>query len=194
METLWENCLLNSRERAKSSNSSSSSSSSTSSASFGKWRVKPCVAPCSQPCACCSSCFCPCCTVYRQRLEILRLASAESYVCFGGRFAEWGCCLVGRCGRCLPILERPINNWRSALFFEAFLCYPLAVVGNRFLLQEEFQRGSDEWDDCICCCFDVLQMVQHEDELEVIKQQQMEQRLETPPPATAAMAGYGTNA
>mmetsp|Transcript_59074 Transcript_59074/g.110698 ORF Transcript_59074/g.110698 Transcript_59074/m.110698 type:complete len:215 (+) Transcript_59074:36-680(+) len=134
------------------------------------WRTSPLTAPCEEPWTCCLSCFCPGCVAFRQRHEILQL-SGEEYICFGGLFADWGCCLCGRCGRCCPALEKPFHWPTSGLLVEAFMCTPLAIVGNRFLIQDEFGRAHDEWDDCICCCFAAAQMAQHADELRLVQRQ-----------------------
>ncbi|CAJ1425201.1 unnamed protein product [Effrenium voratum] len=144
------------------------------------WHVKPVRAACAQPVTCCLSCACPCCVAWHQRQEILDL-SGQAYTCCGGRFADWGCCLCGRCGRCCPMLEEPFDAPNLGLFLEAFCCTPFAIVGNRFLIQDEFERESDEWDDCICCCFAAFQMAQHADELQVIKKQQSPSAILTQP-------------
>mmetsp|Transcript_118346 Transcript_118346/g.280927 ORF Transcript_118346/g.280927 Transcript_118346/m.280927 type:complete len:182 (-) Transcript_118346:36-581(-) len=134
------------------------------------WRTSPLTAPCKEPGTCCLSCTCPCCTACQQRQEILRLANLD-YVCCGGLFADWGCCLFGRCGRSCPILEEPFPLPILGVLLEAFCCTPFAIIGNRKLIQDEFHRASDEWDDCICCCFAASQMAQHADELRLIHRQ-----------------------
>mmetsp|Transcript_5225 Transcript_5225/g.6488 ORF Transcript_5225/g.6488 Transcript_5225/m.6488 type:complete len:213 (+) Transcript_5225:115-753(+) len=137
----------------------------------GAWQVKPQCACCSDPVTCCIGSACPCCTVWHQRQEILELAK-QPYICCGGRFAEWGCCLCGRCGRSFPTLEKPFDAPNLGLCVEAFCCTPFAIVGNRFLIQDEFDRVNDEWDDCICCCFAGAQMAQHAEELRSVKLEQ----------------------
>eukprot|EP00439_Symbiodinium_sp_Y106_P052197 s3337_g6.t7 len=152
------------------------------------WRTSPLTAPCKEPGTCCLSCACPCCTACQQRQEILRLANLD-YVCCGGLFADWGCCLFGRCGRSCPVLEEPFPLPIFGVLLEAFCCTPFAIIGNRKLIQDEFHRASDEWDDCICCCsstyylfapqqevsasrrFAASQMAQHADELRLIRRQ-----------------------
>ena len=158
----------------------------------GAWRVKPQRACCTDPVTCCLASACPCCMVWHQRQELLELTK-QPYICCGGRFAEWGCCLCGRCGRCCPTLELPFDAPKLGLFMEAFCCMPFAIVGNRFLIQDEFDRANDEWDDCICCCLAGAQMTQHAEELRLIKLERAWGSMLLPTATQILMpAGYGT--
>jgi len=117
--------------------------------------------------------------VHRQRSRILDLAD-EPYVCFGGRYAECGCCCC-QCSRYCPSLEDPYDTREPYLCIEACCCFPFAIAANRFLIQDYFGRPEDIWSDCICCCLAAFQLTQHADELDEIASQLEERRAAKPP-------------
>jgi len=117
----------------------------------------------------CAACCCPCPTAYTQRHEILDLIG-EPYICFGGRFADSQCCGWGDGSRPPRMLREPQASRDPYLFVEAVCCLPLAVVVNKYLIQNHLQRRNDHTEDC-SCGLGCVQLARNADELEAIKRQ-----------------------
>mmetsp|Transcript_23548 Transcript_23548/g.32862 ORF Transcript_23548/g.32862 Transcript_23548/m.32862 type:complete len:178 (+) Transcript_23548:469-1002(+) len=106
-----------------------------------EWQTGMISAPCADPAYCCFACFCPWCSIYLQRNEIL------------GENGEYRCCLGIFPGCTMACPKIP------CLCCEICCCIGCAASANRIFIMQHLQIKPDPCDTYLICCANIMQIL-----------------------------------